>query len=119
MKYYLIIFLNVLLISSCTYNKTEIKPLSICNGTVASYTNNIAPLIKAKCSTGLGPGTGCHDSWILEYGGIKGAAKNGKLQSVINNRTMPVIPNNFGITALTQNEIDLIACWLEHNYPEN
>jgi hypothetical protein len=118
MKLFSSIIFILIISSSCTYNKTEIIPYSICNETRVTYINNIAPLIQSKCSTGLGPGTGCHDSWILDYNGVRSIVKNGKLMSTVLNKTMPKIPNNYGITSLTDEEIQLITCWVEYDAPE-
>lgn len=111
-----------LLLASCTKNEIEVLPIPPCEGgkTEVSYTDHIAPLIKAKCSTGQGPGTGCHDSWILTYDGVKGAADNGSLiRTTVIDKTMPKIPNNFGIEDITDEEINLLICWVENGSPNN
>ncbi|MDB4533362.1 hypothetical protein N9242_00715 [Vicingaceae bacterium] len=38
--------------------------------------------------------------------------------STVLNKTMPKIPNNYGITSLTDKEIQLITCWVEYDAPE-
>ena len=120
MKFCTLAVIIFIIISSCTYNKIEIKPIPLCDGGVASYQDDIVPIIKAKCSTGLGPGTGCHDAWILTYSGVKGIANNGQfMETCVIEKTMPKIPNNFGIVDLTEKEINLIVCWLEYDAPEN
>ena len=112
--------LFLLFLFSCTYNKVEISPVPPCDGTLATYSSNIAPLVEAKCATGLGSGTGCHDAWILTYGGLKTAVDNGSLiETCILDQTMPKLPNNFGITALTEEEKNLIICWVEQGAPNN
>ena len=111
-----------LLMTSCTKNEIEVVPIPPCEGgsTEVSYSNHIAPLIKAKCSTGLGPGTGCHDAWILTYDGVKGSADNGSLiRTIVIDKTMPKIPNNFGIEDLTDEEINILICWVENGSPNN
>ena len=116
---FLYLFLSVFLFS-CVYNKEEIRPITLLDGKIVSYQNDIVPLVKAKCSTGLGPGTGCHDAWILTYSWVKGIANNGQfLSTCVINKTMPKIPNNFGISPLTEQEINIIVIWLENNAPEN
>lgn len=108
------------ILSSCTYNKIEVTPIPPCDGTLASYSNHIAPLVEAKCATGLGAGTGCHDAWILTYGGLMTAVNNGSLlKTCIIDESMPKIPNNFGIPPLTEAEKNLLICWVEQGAPEN
>lgn len=117
----LFFILTPFLLISCKYNKIEITPVQPCNnGVIATYNNDIAPLIEAKCATGLGAGSGCHDAWILSYDGLKTAVDNGSLiETCIIDESMPKIPNNFGITALTEEEKNLIICWVEQEAPEN
>lgn len=85
-----------------------------------SYSNDIAPLISNSCATNQGPGTGCHDAWIFEYANVKNIVVNGKFQAVcIDSKKMPIIPNNFGIAPLTEEEIQLISCWIYNAAPNN
>lgn len=108
------------LLNSCTKNEVNIVPIPPCDGTEVSYKKDVEPLIKAKCSTGLGPGTGCHDAWILTYGGAKKTADNGSLiRTTLIDKTMPKIPNNYGIGALTPEEINIFICWVENGSPNN
>ena len=112
--------LYVVLLNSCKKNEIDITPIPPCDGTEVSYSNHIAPLIKAKCSTGLGPQTGCHDAWILVYGGLKRSADDGTLiKTTVINKTMPKIPNNFGIKDLTDEEKNLLICWVENGAKNN
>jgi|GEM_PF-1232447 len=116
------VFVVLLFLYACEKNKVDILPIPPCEGgtTEVSYKNHIEPLIKAKCSTGLGPGTGCHDAWILTYGGAKKTASDGTLiKTTIIDKTMPKIPNNFGITDLTEEEKNLFICWVENGAPNN
>lgn len=114
-------FLVILL---CCFSCTKDKAFRDCNldyctsGSV-SYKSDIKPLVEAKCATGLGPQTGCHDAWILTYDGIDGPAKNGKIRAVIENGSMPEIPNNFGIDSLTSEEKELFLCWICDGAPNN
>ncbi|MDF1673056.1 MAG: hypothetical protein P1U41_06100 [Vicingaceae bacterium] len=119
-KLFLPIFIVLILVLSCTRNRIDVKPIPKCDGTEASYSKDIKPLIKAKCSTGLGAGTGCHDSWILTYDGIMNKVNNNTFkETTILNKTMPKVPNNFGIDPLTEDEINLIICWLDNGAKEN
>lgn len=119
-RLFFIIFIISTFILSCTRNRIDVKPIPICDGTEVSYSKDIKPLIKAKCSTGLGSGTGCHDSWILTYDGLKDKVNNNTFkETTIIYKSMPKIPNNFGIEALTETEINLIICWLDNGAKEN
>ena len=117
----LLVILISLIIVSCTRNKVDVVPLPKCDGsTEVTYTNHIEPLIRAKCSTGLGPGTGCHDAWTLTYDGLKTSVDNGSLiRTAVLEKTMPKIPNGFGITELTDEEINWLVCWVENGALEN
>ena len=84
-----------------------------------SYSEDIVPIIQNSCATNAGPGTGCHDAWIFEYENVKGHMNSGLIMSVINDRSMPKMPNTFGIDSLTQEEIDLFACWNCAGAPNN
>lgn len=104
-------------LSGCYKEKTT--PPGDCN-IVVSYSLDIQPIINSSCITNLGPGTGCHDSWILTYSSLAGKMADGTVElECLIERTMPVIPNNFGIDSLTADERKSIRCWLEQGYPEN
>lgn len=98
--------------------KDKVTPVG-CD-TIVSYQDDIRPIIEASCKTGLGPGTGCHDAWIDEYDAIKSSINsNAWANSVLVEKTMPKIPNDFGIDSLSQDEIELMRCWIDLGYPEN
>ncbi len=116
----IIFILGLFHLISCTKDRALLEcDLDYCVSGQTSYSADIKPLIEAKCATGLGPGTGCHDAWILTYEGMDGAAKNGKIRSVIEDNSMPKVPNNFGIDSLTQFEKELFLCWLCDGAPNN
>ena len=107
----------VLLTTSCLKDKTE--PLGPCT-TIISYTNDIRPIIESSCKTQTGPGTGCHDQWIDNFSGIKGYIDAEIWQNeIFNDKTMPVMPNTWGIDSLTSDEIQTMQCWIDQGYPEN
>lgn len=104
-------------LASCLKEKA-LDP-SGCSGTV-SYANDIVPIINTSCITGTGPGTGCHDAWITEYDNIPGYMANGSwYEEVITAKTMPIVPNAFGIDELTGEEVEMMRCWIEQGYPNN
>ena len=110
-----------LTLTSCLKDKTV--PLSVANGDcddIISYTNDVRPIIEASCKTGMGPGTGCHDSWIDEYDNIDNYIIAGTWQNeIFVEHTMPAIPNSFGIDSLTEEEFKTMQCWVAQGYPEN
>lgn len=105
------------ILSACHTDKTS--PPSDCD-VIVSYSLDIKPIINSSCVTFLGPGTGCHDSWIFQYPQVVATIENGTLvYECLTVSTMPVMPNNFGIDSLTVDEKKSIKCWVEQGYPEN
>jgi hypothetical protein len=97
-----------------------VNPNVDCSTISVSYSADIVPIIETSCATGAGAGSGCHDSWILTYDGLKTKIDNGKFEMrVISQQDMPLIPNTFGIDSLTADEFAKIQCWLADGYPEN
>lgn len=104
-------------LSSCLKDKTA--PVGDCL-TEVSYSEDIRPIIESSCKTGLGGGTGCHDAWIDNYDPIRSYLDASTWQNeVLVEKTMPVIPNDFGIDSLTTEEIQTMRCWIDQGYPEN
>ena len=88
--------------------------------TTISYSEEIVPIINSSCVSGLGPLVGCHDAWIHEYHNIDNYMNNGKWQfEVLHAKTMPEIPNDFGIDSLTAQELHIMKCWIDQGWPEN
>ncbi|MFT5859640.1 MAG: hypothetical protein ACI865_001744 [Flavobacteriaceae bacterium] len=113
-------FSLVLLIFSCTKDKTQAEcGLIQCSTGTVSYSNDIVPLIQQSCATNIGPLTGCHDAWIFEYDAVKGAVDAGTFWGVISDKSMPKIPNTFGIDSLTQAEYEMFECWICIGAPNN
>lgn len=114
------LLLLAMLLVNCTRDKA-LKPCNLpdCALGSVSYRTDIVPIIQASCMTGLGPGTGCHDSWIDEYDGVKSSIESGRFWLVIQNGTMPKLPNNFGIQALTPAELTTLECWICNGYFNN
>ena len=45
---------------------------------------------------------------------------SGKWQTaVITEKTMPLIPNTFGIDSLSADDFQTMKCWIEQGYPQN
>lgn len=73
-----------------------------------------------SCKTGDGPGTGCHDAWIDEYSNIVPHIQSGAWETeIFIDKTMPPVPNNFGIDSLQPYELEIMECWISQGYPEN
>ena len=76
-----------------------------------SYTNQIAPIINANCST-----SGCHDgsTSLPDFRSLATVQANAlNIKSFTQTGFMP--QNG----TLAQNEIDLIACWVDDGAPSN
>ena len=85
-----------------------------------SYQYNIRPIIENSCKTQAGPGTGCHDAWIDEYSNInKLVGDNRWITEIYVDQTMPVMPNIWGIDSLSENDLEIMQCWIDQGYPEN
>ena len=107
----------ILAFASCHKDKTLVS--GSC-GMEISYTTDVIPIIQSSCMTNLGPGTGCHDSWITEYSNIVNYINNESWQNEIwTAYTMPKFPNNFAIDSLTADEIQIMKCWVDQGFPEN
>ncbi|UKN00385.1 hypothetical protein K6119_11630 [Paracrocinitomix mangrovi] len=115
----LIFFGLFLVLTSCLKDKTQPKT----SGDECfdiSYHYNIRPIIETSCKTHIGPGTGCHDAWIDNYGSIKNFIVSGAWEvELFIDKTMPVMPNTWGIDSLTTAELQTMKCWLEQGYPNN
>jgi hypothetical protein len=112
------VFSVILFVSSCT---KEVVPTCspVSCPTDVSYSTQIKPLITLHCATNAGPGTGCHDAWIFDYSNVLASINSGEFENVITNKSMPKIPNSFGITALTDDEIQTFKCWICQGAPNN
>jgi hypothetical protein len=105
-------------IVGCTKDKALAVQVNDCEVEV-SYNDQIKPLIQQSCATNLGPGTGCHDAWIFEYENLEAPISSGTFWNVIETRYMPIIPNNFGIEELTEDEMELFRCWIKQGALNN
>ena len=113
----LLTLISLFSFTSCLKDKTV--PVDEC-ATFISYTSDIRPIIESSCKTGLGGGTGCHDAWIDEHENITPYMTSSIWpNSVLVEKTMPLIPNDFGIDSLTEDEIQIMKCWIDQGYPEN
>ena len=85
-----------------------------CNGDTPTYNNGISAIINAECNATACHGTGSSQAEFTTYAGMALAISNGNFEKkVLVDQTMP--RNGF----LTQDQIDLIQCWVDNGYPEN
>jgi len=96
------------MISGCTYNTFEDEMME-CSVPV-SFLQSVSPIIQRSCAV-----SGCHagdqpPDWRV-FSNIQDKAQLIKIRT--QNRTMPKIGT------LTQEEIDLIACWVDQGALDN
>ena len=91
-----------------------VKPVSICDS--VTYTNDIKPIIDSKCvSCHYAGGTGNGDYQTSPYAGLKQKVDNGSFK----NRAIILHDMPQGGPPLSQEEMDLINCWLDAGAPNN
>jgi len=116
-----------MLVLSCSRDKLEESEVE-CDDTV-TYSNIIKPIIDESCAY-----SGCHDGGAgigpgdyTKFSGIVRDLNNGSFESrTINQKDSPSIgmpPDNSVYPEslkddLTQEELDMIMCWLDNGYPE-
>ena len=98
--------------------------LAVCDNLEASYDTNVKEIIDRTCAYG-----GCHiDASIgnyLTYEGMLGRLQNGAIRNrVISLRDDPTegMPPDYAPSGrprdLTQQELEIIQCWLEAGFPK-
>ena len=107
---YLVVPVFMIFITSCSFNSFEEKITEPVDCSEVTYSMNIAQIIETNCAI-----SGCHAGTISpdfrEFSTIQ--ARAGRIRVRTQNRTMP--KNG----SLTQEEIDLIACWVDAGAPDN
>lgn len=104
--------------SSCAKDKLIIEE-DPCGENV-NYDADIQTIIETNCSySNCHDGSGSAPGNYNSYGGLLTFLNETFFETrVINNRDMP--PSYaLGPTSLTQEEIDLIKCWIQNDYAEN
>lgn len=104
-----VIYILFILLVSCKKN-TEVS----CDGSTPTYDGEISVIISDNCTS-----SSCHDAgskhgaWT-SYSNMKEVLDNGKFEnSVLIDQNMPKFKN------LSEEELGLIKCWADNNYPEN
>lgn len=113
--------------SSCTTDKLpEPEPPALCDTLKVSYNLQVKEIIDNNCST-----IGCHRGGAVpgnytSYDNMQPFLTDRDFKrSVVDLRNDPELgmpPNwdtNFGPKDLTQEEFDIIVCWIENGYPED
>lgn len=106
-----------ILLLACAKDKLPV-PQTECTENV-TYKTDIETIIQSTCAY-----AGCHISGtpgILDYStynGLLAVVESGTFEErVLIQRNMPP-PNATGPTSLTEEQLNLIRCWLEQGYPE-
>lgn len=114
MKNRTIVIALVLFITACRkYEPNPVAQPTACNPT---YTSEIKAIVNEKCAI-----SGCHDNnstiaSYTSYAPLKERADNGRLYSYLFD--LKIMPPASSIQ-LTDNEKELIKCWLDNDTPEN
>jgi len=112
-----------ILMSACTYDNLD-EP-TFCDAISATYDSNVKAIIDASCAY-----AGCHLNNLAigdysTYSGMLSRLDNGLIEDrVITQKDNPSIgmPPDYAMNGpidLTQEELDIITCWLEAGHPEN
>ncbi len=110
-----IISFSVIMITSCVDHNLGSPFIVECDGnTTVSYTNDVAPIILAKCA-------GCHNSssGLPDWTVLSNLQESG--QEVQRRITLPLTdPGKMPRTgSITQAEREAIYCWIEQGAPNN
>lgn len=112
-----IILLMVLLTAACVNHDF---PSYTCTNDAVSFTADVRPIIVSKCAL-----SGCHDggsplgpdyNWN-DFDKIHLRAESGILKFNVTNRIMP--PDNSPQGPLSQDQINIIACWVDQGAQNN
>ena len=117
-----------LLIFACTSDKLEEPiPPTFCEANVVTYDNQVKPIIDRNCAI-----AGCHVQGTIApgqfdtYDGLRPFLSDAEFRTfVIDLRDDPNLgmppnwPTNPGPMDLTEEEFEIISCWVAQEYPEN
>jgi len=119
---FILLVLLIPIIHACTYDNVD-EP-EFCDTISATYDTNVKAIIDASCAY-----VGCHlDNAAIgdfsTYAGLASRLESGLIETrVIAQKDDPVMgmPPDYatGPKDLTQEELDIITCWLETGHPEN
>lgn len=120
---FILLILSIVGIHACTYDNLD-EP-EFCDTISATYDLNVKAIIDSSCAY-----AGCHLNNpaigdFTSYSGILSRLENGLIEArVIIQKDDPAIgmPPDYatnGPKDLTQEQLDIISCWLEAGHPEN
>ena len=115
-SFFIFFFLIVIFQFSCT---RDVAPEITCEG-ISSYDTNIKAIIDTNCAyEGCHNGTPSAPGVFLDYDGLVPFLVGGSFeQRVVNIGDMP--PDfALGPRMLTAEDLDLVICWIEEDFPEN
>jgi len=109
----------IVFISSCKKEESPPPPSSsTCSNISHKYSTDVKPIVLNNCAI-----SGCHVSGggapgdYTKYSDLAAVAQNGKLRNrVVVKKDMP--PSSSG-KSLTQDQINIIDCWIADGYPNN
>lgn len=117
-----------LLVIACTSDKLdEPIPPTFCEANMVTYDNQVKPIIDKTCAI-----AGCHvlgtiaPGVFTNYEGLRPFLSDAEFKTfVIDLRDDPNLgmppdwPTNPGPKNLTEEEFEIISCWVAQGYPEN
>ena len=119
--FYYLFVAGALMISACNTDMLPEPTPPVCDMIEITYDDGMRELIDQACAY-----SGCHTVSFPQgdfstYDGLFSRLDNGKFkEEVIDQRTMPPEYSPAGRPKeLTEEEMALIECWIENNYPEN
>jgi uncharacterized membrane protein len=98
---------------SCKQDKLPLPEVpTFCDSITATYTDTVKAIIDAKCSV-----AGCHLNTqspnLNNYSQVFGSSERIAVRA-LDLKTMPAV----GMPQLTEDEIRILTCWRESNFPE-
>lgn len=114
-----LLFMVTFLSSSCDSDKLPPPNMNDCSMFDYTYDNQVKAIIDASCAY-----TDCHiagfsDGDFSTFSGMLSRLDNEKIfDRVIGERNMPPDFAD-GPTSLTDEQIEILTCWIENGYPEN
>ncbi|MEL7123489.1 MAG: hypothetical protein AAFO07_28845 [Bacteroidota bacterium] len=117
---YLYLFWVIVFLNSCTLDELRPTRETSCDNIVTSYELNIRQIVDNTCAY-----SGCHPEYT-DFQGILPVLDDGSF----NSRVLRLAADpNLGMPPdyapanrpkdLSEEQINLITCWLENDYPEN
>lgn len=114
------LFVILFCLNSCTLDELMRTPQSSCDNIVTSYELNIRQIVDNTCAY-----SGCHPEYA-DYQGILPVLEDGsfrtrvlKLKADANLGMPPDYAPDNRPKDLNEEQINLITCWLENDFPEN